>query len=483
MKEKHKEIEINNSTFKNINITNKKSEIISKVNLMNITENNNIKIFNISFLPSYLKKNELLMKNEYEKNYLKNNIHFPLKKISNTRLNKIQINSTPSFSNIKNKDLISLRKKKYKKKNINISFNKNFIKDKYRPYKLIYKNENKNKNLTEEICDNNKDNINSKNINSSSRGFKSIINLDEKNKIKINNLSNKIKKIKNMEKLNNITTPYNKYYITTQNFVPKIEANKIKNLYIHKNSNKQLNNIKILDAIKSFNLNNINDSILQKINNNIKIEDNSVEENNLNKLNKIPRINLNYWKLIEIENKFYEIYNNNCNDVTEKSSVLKKIKDKCRILLEEIDKKNNFEIQQIIKEIKEQLFGLGFKDFFNYLLTILKNYDKKIIDYSYEIIDEKKECPEELKYKNVRYRHKKFMGLLDRQYVCGLNVSNRMNYLIKNSKNKLGFDNKDYYNSYTNKTYNSQEKFIDNFFNENKYKSKFFETFLRNKDK
>ena len=52
----------NDSTFTNFNITNKKSNIASKVEQMNLTEYNDIKIFTSTFLPSHIKNNNELMK-------------------------------------------------------------------------------------------------------------------------------------------------------------------------------------------------------------------------------------------------------------------------------------------------------------------------------------------------------------------------------------------------------------------------------------
>ena len=481
MDKKPKEIEIKNSTFKNFIITNKKSEIASKIDKMNKTENNDIKIFTTSFLPTYINNNDILMKDEYERFCLnKYNIHFPLKKMSGKKLNKTKIDLIPSPYKKINKDLISLNKKNIMKK-VHISLNKNVVKSNYRPYKLISKNINDN--LTQETFDNNNIQID----NSLTKDFKSFINLNENNNITNNKLSHKNKQIKSIKKLNKNNTPYNRYYITASNFTPNIESKKFQDLYLNNKINifrKQLNNnLKIYDANQSFDLHK-NDSKLKKRNYNyLKTENNSFEE--IKPLKKIPRINLNYWKLIEIENKFNEMYKENFTDVNEKNRIIQRIKEKCKILLEEIDKRNNYEIQRIKNEIKTKLLGLGFNEFFRYLLAILQNYDKKIVNWSYEIKEEKKECPEELKYRNIRYKHKKFMGLLNRQYVCGVNANNRMDFLIKNGKKKLGFDNKnDYDNIYFNNiTCNSPDKLIDNIFNKRNYKSKYFEIFYRNKNK
>ena len=75
------------------------------------------------------------------------------------------------------------------------------------------------------------------------------------------------------------------------------------------------------------------------------------------------------------------------------------------------------------------------------------------------------------------------MGMLNRQYVCGVNANNHMDHLIKNAKNALGFNNQKYYDNIILNNNNNQDHFIENLFTENNYRSKFFDTFLRNKNK
>jgi hypothetical protein len=306
--------------------------------------------------------------------------------------------------------------------------------------------------------------------------------------IKTQSQKNKI-----IKKSNNITIPQDKYYITTNaltsEFYPK-QSNKNKILDF---LNISKNNVK-LKNIKSFNFKKTNFKSPNRNYNYTKTTSNSLDEINnkdlkkVRNLNKIKNIykNINYWKLLEIENNLNNAYNEKFIELNEKHKIIQKIKKKCKIILEELDKKNNLEIQHIIKEIKEQLLGLGFKEFYNYLLTILKNYDKKIVDWSFDIVEEKNECPEDLKLKNVRHRHQKFMGLLDRQYICGINANNHMDYLIRNSKNKLGFNNNDNYDRYifnekNNNNIKNQNNFIKSIFTENNYNSKFYEKFLRKK--
>jgi hypothetical protein len=331
-----------------------------------------------------------------------------------------------------------------------------------------------------------------------------LLNSEKKSKFHINSEEKKKNDKKNISFANNDTiknhknsyniSPYNNYYLTVDNFGSIKENKKNKKLYNSTKRNHFLYNSKYdknLFQKKSLNSNNLqlpNTNTSTKYNYIKTTNNNSFDGRNINKYKtkKIPRVNLNYWKLLELENKFNTVYNDNCLDINEQNKIIKQVKEKCKILLEEIDKKNNFEIQHIMKEIQEQLLGFGFKDFFRYLLTILKNYDKKIVDWSFDIVEDQKECPEELKFKNVRNRHKQFMGMLNRQYVCGVNANNHMDHLIKNAKNSLGFNNQNYYDNIilnNNNGNSTQDHFIDNIFTENNYKSKFFETFLRNKNK
>ena len=284
--------------------------------------------------------------------------------------------------------------------------------------------------------------------------------------------------INKTNKNRNNSSPYNKYYMTSNNF-SSIQQNQHKKKLFNKN----------MFQTKSFHFKNKGLNLPNTASyNDTKNSTNSFDGNMkyLYKKKKLSRFNLNYWKLLEIEKNINDAYNNNFIDINEKNKIIKNIKQKCLLILKEIDKKNNFEIQEIVKEIKSQLLGVNFNDFYRYLLTILKNYDKKIVNWSFDIIEEDKDCPEELKLKNVRHRHQKFMNLVDKQYVCGINTNHYMDHLIKNSKYKLGFNNPDYYdklhfdNTNRNSTHNS---FLDNVFTENNYKSKFFETFLKNKNK
>ena len=483
MKTKQKVIG-NDSTFTNFNITNKKSNIASKVEQMNLTEYNDIKIFTSTFLPSHIKNNNELMKKNIDKfNSNKNNLNFPLMKrntkhFSIKKTNNVKFRSNPFFSNIKNKILFSINKK-YNRNNINkkpnLSLNqkiKNIINDKENhitrgnPLNNIL-----SKGKSESFCHkkNNIKNVHFNNNNILNKEKYSFINInidDNKNNIINNNIFKNNRIVKN----NSID---NKYFRTYNN--KDINNNNI---------NKDIN----LFKTKCLNLQNKNYKFQNNINYNYKknadnLNKNLINQDELYKATKALKKNLNYWKLLDIEQKFNNKYNDNVMKLKEKNKIIKKIKEKCKIILEETDKQNNYEIQTIIRDIKDQLLGLGFNEFYRYLLTLLKNYDKKIVNWSFDIVEENKECPEELKFKNVRNRHKKFMGMLNRQFVDGINVNNQMDNLIRNSKNKLGFDNNDNYDKYffnNINNNNSQDKYKYNIFTQGNYRSKFYEKFQRN---
>ena len=493
MKEKVREIELKNSTFTNFNITNKKSNLSSKINQMNATEYNDIKLITTSFIPPQIKNNKTLKEKIDKFKFItnKNNLNFPLMQMTKQKSNTIKINSNPSLSNVKNKTLSSTYNKNLPKR-ILISLNKrnNNVKksDLDNPFKIVNNTTNNNfksmekKGIKRSIIKNNKN----ESFTNFTKNIKFFINFEEKtNKNFHYNNNQKNSNNRNPIEINNIS-PKDKNFITTNNFISsygslnKNMTNKGINKFFYKTNNSNFSSTKLFkNRNRNYNLSQNPHKYIKASNNSYKRINKS--NNNIFKIKKMPRINLNYWKLLELENKFNEAYINNRSDLKEKNKDIKKIKEKCKIILKELDKKNNFEIQHIIKEINHQLLGLNFSDFYNYLLTILKNYDKKIANWSFDIMEDKNECPEELKFKNVRHRHQIFMGMVDRQYVCGINANNHMDYLIRNSKSKLGFNNKDNYDNINLNNKSHQDKFIDNVFTENNYRSKFYEKILKNK--
>ena len=184
----------------------------------------------------------------------------------------------------------------------------------------------------------------------------------------------------------------------------------------------------------------------------------------------IPRLKISEAYLSDIENKLNSVYESNKVDLVENDKIIKEFKKKYQNLFDNNEKLYSYDIARITKEINDQLLSLKFKDFYSYLLTILKNYDKHIVDWKFTIEKDKKECPPELRLKNVKIRHKKFMGKLNRQYDTGLKVNKLMDDLLLNAKKKeMIFNkikNKNNMQDYIIKKY-VQDDFVDKIFENN----------------
>ena len=150
----------------------------------------------------------------------------------------------------------------------------------------------------------------------------------------------------------------------------------------------------------------------------------------------IPHLKISEAKLIDIENKLNTVYETNKNDFIQKDKSIQQFKKKYQNILNDNEKLYSYEIAQITKEINSQLLSLKFNDFYHYLLTILKNSDRHIVDWKFDIEKDKNECPSELRLINVKKRHKKFMGKLYKQYNSGLRANKIMNDILLNSKKK-----------------------------------------------
>ena len=489
MKENEKKKNYLNTTFNNFNIKKEAMDFSSKLDELNKKEDNDIKLIATCFLPSHLKNNEDLLLNFNIKNPNSNNknIKYPSTKKNKDEIIKLYRDFKKNKHKFDRTMLISLNK--------NNIINDRNIKNKLYP-KLMKENLHKTLSIgkSEKIIKPNKEKIkklihNKTNI---------LMNFNNKNKPFTNLIVNKFKNYNNKKnnEINNFSlqnsnskSPINKYYITAENFstLPNVKNTNEINNYLYKSKFKKFNST---SQSKSFSIRHRNYKMLDKIKNNLldNTNDDSLEEKrkkmkNLYKKNNKPRINLTYLELKKIENSLNSEYINNFMDIKNNNKNIKKIKEKCQTILKEFDKKNNMQIQEIMKEINNQLLGVGFSEFYNYLLTILKNYDKKVIDYAFEIVDDKKECPEELKFKNVKQRHQQFKRLLEKQFISNINANKHLDNLIKNSKSKMGFNNNNYYNDKIgfNITHNNIKRndIIENILNKNNYRSKFFELFKK----
>ena len=393
-------------TFSNLHIANKKVNIASIVEEMGIEENKIIKLLTSSPRNESLRLRLLRKKN--------NNIHQSKTLTNNFRTKKSSfplIQKKEKFKNgIKNllfsdKNINKINNKKESPLNKrNHLLNKNDL-NIYDSQYLSEKRERNNKN-SEEI--------------KKSPGF------DKKTKLqtiynpkgkKINLFSlNKKLEMKTINKANN----NNNKLIQRNNFISESINKEDKDEYYQ--------TAKLFSEQKLFNrkIHNKKKTLLSKT----KSE---------NQVKKIPRLKISEAYLTDIENKLNTVYEWNKNDLIEKDKVIKDFKKKYQNLFDYNERAYGSDIAQASKEINEQLLSLKFKDFYSYLLTILKNYDKHIVDWKFNIDKDTKQCPEELRLKNVKIKHKRFMKKLNKQYDSGMKANKIMDDLLLNSKKKEMF--------------------------------------------
>ena len=423
-------------TFSNLHIANKKVNIASIVEEMGIEENKIIKLLTSSPRNEYLRLRLLRKK--------KNNIHQSKTLTNNFRTKK------SSFPLIQKKE-----KSKKGIKNLLFSDNNKINNKKESPLNkrnhLLNKNDlniNDSQYLSEKRERNNK---NSEEIKKSP-GF------DKKTKLQTiyNPKSKKInlfclnKKLE-MKTINNVNNNNNKL-IQRNNFISESINKEDKDEYYQ--------TAKLFSEQKLFNrkIHNKKKTLLSKT----KSE---------NQVKKIPRLKISEAYLTDIENKLNTVYEWNKNDLIEKDKVIKDFKKKYQNLFDYNERAYGSDIAQASKEINEQLLSLKFKDFYSYLLTILKNYDKHIVDWKFNIDKNTKQCPEELRLKNVKIKHKRFMKKLNKQYDSGMKANKIMDDLLLNSKKKAMFykylkNQNNNFNDYINKKLNPDD-LVDKIFDKN----------------
>ena len=391
-------------TFSNLHIANKKVNIASIVEEMGIEENKIIKLLTSSPRNESLrlrllrkKKNNIHQSKTLTNNFRTKKTSFPL--IQKTEKSKKGIKNLLFSDNnkINNKKESPLNKR-------NHLLNKNDLNINDFQY-LSEKRERNNKN-SEEI--------------KKSPGF------DKKTKLqtiynpkgkKINLFSlNKKLEMKTINKANN----NNNKLIQRNNFISESINKEDKDEYYQ--------TAKLFSEQKLFNrkIQNKKKTLLSKT----KSE---------NQVKKIPRLKISEAYLTDIENKLNTVYEWNKNDLIEKDKIIKDFKKKYQNLFDYNERVYGSDIAQASKEINEQLLSLKFKDFYSYLLTILKNYDKHIVDWKFNIDKDTKQCPEELRLKNVKIKHKRFMKKLNKQYDSGMKANKIMDDLLLNSKKKAMF--------------------------------------------
>ena len=426
-------------TFTNLHITNKKSNIASIVQEMDKEEMDNIKLITSSPKSEYIRgKLRKKLKNNkksifYEENLLDKKKIFPLIK-NGKESNKIISNKL-----IFNDNNISNNNNKQENKNKSPNNNKkHYLLDKrvLRLEQCLSEKKDK-KNYTININDKNEKIINNNSINKNKK-ISNLLKFKKNNHMKtldFNNMFNiKSKKINNF-----IIEPYNKinkdkYYQTAKFFSEK----------------KFFPNKKLIN-------NNRKSSMLYKT-------------KTFNFIKSLPRLKLSEAHLSDIENKLNTVYETNKIDFKEKDKEIKEYKKKYQTIYEKYEELFTYDIARISKEINDQFLSLKFSDFFSYLLIILKNYDKRIIDWKFTVEKEMKDCPDELKLKNVKKKHKLFMEKLNKQYDWGMKVNKFMDNLILNSKKKsmmyLYEKNKNILNEFINKNMN-KDAFVDKIFEHN----------------
>ena len=425
-------------TFSNLHIANKKVNIASIVEEMGIEENKIIKLLTSSPRNEYLrlrllrkKKNNIQQSKTLTNNFRTKKASFPLIQKKEKSKNGIKnlLFSDKNINKINNKKESPLNKRNHllNKNDLNI----------YDSQYLSEKRERNNKN-SEEI--------------KKSPGFdkktklQTIYNPKSK-KINLFSLNKKLE----MKTINNVNNNNNKL-IQRNNFISESINKEDKDEYYQ--------TAKLFSEQKLFNrkIQNKKKTLLSKT----KSE---------NQVKKIPRLKISEAYLTDIENKLNIVYEWNKNDLIEKDKVIKDFKKKYQNLFDYNERAYGSDIAQASKEINEQLLSLKFKDFYSYLLTILKNYDKHIVDWKFNIDKNTKQCPEELRLKNVKIKHKRFMKKLNKQYDSGMKANKIMDDLLLNSKKKAMFykylkNQNNNFNDYINKKLNPDD-LVDKIFDKN----------------
>lgn len=425
-------------TFSNLHIANKKVNIASIVEEMGIEENKIIKLLTSSPRNESLrlrllrkKKNNIHQSKTLTNNFRTKKSSFPLIQKKEKSKNRIKnlLFSDKNINKINNKKESPLNKRNHllNKNDLNI----------YDSQYLSEKRERNNKN-SEEI--------------KKSPGFdkktklQTIYNPKSK-KINLFSLNKKLE----MKTINNVNNNNNKL-IQRNNFISESINKEDKDEYYQ--------TAKLFSEQKLFNrkIQNKKKTLLSKT----KSE---------NQVKKIPRLKISEAYLTDIENKLNTVYEWNKNDLIEKDKVIKDFKKKYQNLFDYNERAYGSDIAQASKEINEQLLSLKFKDFYSYLLTILKNYDKHIVDWKFNIDKDTKQCPEELRLKNVKIKHKRFMKKLNKQYDSGMKANKIMDDLLLNSKKKAMFykylkNQNNNFNDYINKKLNPDD-LVDKIFDKN----------------
>ena len=410
LKEKNNKFYSPTKIFSDNNIKTEKKENEYKV--MNLTN----KFININNSENNLEEEDskiykLLKKNERLSDFLNKKLEEKRNKTSNKKKNKKKSRVSNNFE-----EIYSSSSKRLSKNYSNNTIKKNIILNKYEE---IYSPLNK------------KMSIKSKNNSSNNNYYININVTNEKNeeqeesKEKVEKIETEKDKINILE--NQIKTLYSNFPK-----ISKLEKN-FKNHLINLNNNsctifKKNNNI-IEDYDKEFNIsqNNKNSPSFNEVFELFK--DQKIKKtflNNLKDKQKLKRF-LFYLKANKLLSNFNKDFKDIKYKIKDEKIDLIKEKTKYKNILDKLDKKNNFNLDIYVKDFEKKEMTMNFFQFFQYLLMTVKNYDKKIINNTFEIKKESKEQPLDVKYTTVRKKHDEFMDLLEKQFNEGKN----MDHLLK----------------------------------------------------
>ena len=388
-------------TFSNLHITNKKSNIASIVQEMDKEEKYSIKLITSS------------PKNEYIKNRIRKKLRSNRKSVTFEEYLLVKKKSFPLITSRKSPNkILSSKFPFFDNNNINSidndsnkNNNKHYLLDK-RILKIdrSLSEKTEKKNFTVDIKDKKEKMFDEIPLNKNKK-ISNLLKFKKNTQIKtldVNMFNIKSKKINNFITETNNKKNKDKYYKTAKLFTEaKLIPHKNKTIDNNKRKSSLLSKTKTLNFVKS-----------------------------------LPRLKISEAHLSDIENKLNKVYEQNKYDFQEKDKEIEEFKKKYQTIYEKNEKLFSYDIARISEEINKQLLSLKFQDFFSYLLTILKNYDKRIIDWKFTAEKEKNECPKELRFKNVKKKHKYFMEKLNKQYDWGKKVNKFMDELILNSKKK-----------------------------------------------
>ena len=404
-------------------------------NILNL----NNKIVNTDNSEEYLEKEdrriyELLKKNERLNDFL--NKKFEKKR--NKTFNKIKHKKKISITSSNFRDDISSFSKRMSLKSKNSSNNKIARLSILSNFEDLYSSINKR------IFFHNKNNSSNNNyfVNMNEltleKNEQKEENEEENEKNEISNLENQIKALYlNFPRLSKFQKDYNNYLKNLNN----ISKSNISHINNKSNFNNSINIIE--NYIKDFNISKISTNS-PSFNEIIELFKNSKIRatflNNLKDKQKLKRF-LYFSKANNLLENFKKDFIDLNDKLKDDKKDLLKMKNKWNNILHEIDKKNNFNLNMDEKEFEKKEIYMSFAVFFENLLMLIKNYDKKIKNSTFKIKKESNEQPLDVKYSTVTKKHEEFMDLLEKQFIEGKNMKNLLKKCLLKRKEELEKEN------------------------------------------